>query len=188
MDIKAVSGSVLILASAILLAACVNKTKLTKEQIIDYGEIGYADIVSFIVVGFQSHWDDMSPGELDLSPVYSYNSPYAGFTKKDIDGDGFDELLIGDQFEDGRYFLYDIFCFNKKDASLIHLASGGERDTFVINGEGVIIESGSNSAADSFMKGYLLKDDKLVECDNWDDSLMDIRLEMFSDLAQESME
>lgn len=188
MDItlKKVSGSVLILVSAILLAGCGNKTKLTKEQIIDYGEIGYSDVISFIVIGFQSHWGGMSPDELSLSSVYTYNSPYAGFTQKDIDGDGFDELLIGDQFEDGFYALYDIYCFNKKDASLIHLASGGERDTFVINGEGVIIESGSNSAADSFVKGYIIKDDKLVECDNWNDSLMDIRLEMFSALAQES--
>ena len=38
---------------------------------------------------------------INLSPVYAYSFPYAGFTKKDIDSDGFDELLIGDQFEDG---------------------------------------------------------------------------------------
>ncbi|MCQ2183355.1 MAG: hypothetical protein MJY89_08155 [Bacteroidales bacterium] len=168
-------------AVAVALAGCGNH--LTKEQVIDYGEIGYADIVSFIVVGYQTNWDGMSPGEMNLSPVYAYSSPYAGFTKKDIDRDGYDELLIGDQFEDGSYSLYDIYCFNKKDASLIHLACGGERDRFVINGEGIILETGSNSAADSFTKGYMIKNGKLVEVDGWEESLMDVRLERFSDLS-----
>lgn len=174
----------LIVAAALTLAACGNNTRLTKEQVIEYGEIGYADIVSFIVVGYQSDWEDMSPEEMKLSPVYSYSSPYAGFVQKDIDGDGFEELLIGDGFEDGNYAIYDIYCFNKKNASLIHLASGGERDTFVINGDGIIIETGSNSAEDSFTKGFRIKDGKLVEVDSWHESLMKIEFEKFAQLAQ----
>lgn len=168
----------------LLLASCADNRKMTKEEIIDYGEIGYSDIVSYIVVGYQTGWEDMDPREMNLSPVYSYSSPYAGFVQKDIDGDGFEELLIGDRFEDGRYALYDIYCFNKKNASLIHLASGGERDSFVITRDGIIIESGSNSAQDSFVKGYRIRNDKLRKCGRWDDSLMDIRLQYFSDLAQ----
>lgn len=158
---------------------------LTKEQVIEYGEIGYSDIVSYIVVGYQTNWEDMDPKEMNLSPVYTYSSRYAGFTKKDIDSDGYDELLIGDQFEDGSYALYDIYCFNKKDASLIHLASGGERDTFIITGTGVIVETGSNSADDSFTKGYRIRKDKLEEVTSgWDRSLMPVQLERFSDLAK----
>lgn len=170
-------------ASILMLAGC--GSHLTKEQVIDYGEIGYADIVSYIVVGYQTDWKDMDPKEMNLSPVYTYSSPYAGFTKMDIDGDGYDELLIGDQFEDGSYALYDIYCFNKKDASLIHLASGGERDTFIITGTGVIVESGSNSADDSFTKGYRISKDKLEEVTGgWDRSLMPVKLERFSELAR----
>lgn len=170
-------------ASILMLAGC--GSHLTKEQVIDYGEIGYADIVSYIVVGYQTDWKDMDPKEMNLSPVYTYSSPYAGFTEMDIDGDGYDELLIGDQFEDGSYALYDIYCFNKKDASLIHLASGGERDTFIITGTGVIVESGSNSADDSFTKGYRISKDKLEEVTGgWDRSLMPVKLERFSELAK----
>lgn len=170
-------------ASALVFSAC--GTHLSKEEVIDYGEIGYSDIVSYIVVGYQTHWEDMDPSEMNLSPVYTYCSPYAGFTKKDIDSDGYDELLIGDQFEDGSYALYDIYCFNKKDTSLIHLASGGERDTFIITGTGVIVETGSNSADDSFTKGYRIHKDKLKELTGgWDRSLMQISLERFSDLAR----
>lgn len=175
----------LTLVAALLLCACgENDKKLTKEEIIDYGEIGYSDIISYIVVGYQTGWEDMTPEEMNLSPVYAYSSSYAGFAQKDIDGDGFEELLIGDQFEDGSYALYDIYCFNKKDASLVHLASGGERDRFVINCDGVIIESGSNSATDSFVKGYRIKKDKLKRCYSWDDSLMNISLEYFSDIIR----
>lgn len=170
-------------ASILMLAGC--GSRLTREQVIDYGEIGYADIVSYIVVGYQTHWEDMDPKEMNLSPVYTYSSPYAGFEKKDIDGDGYDELLIGDQFEDGSYALYDIYCFNKKDASLIHLASGGERDSFIITGTGIIVETGSNSADDSFTKGFRIRKDKLEEVTGgWDRSLMAVQLERFSDLAK----
>lgn len=175
---------ILAMASAVIMASCGSGPQLTREQIIEYGEIAYSDIVSYIVVGFQTNWDGMDPSEMKLSPVYSYSSPYAGFTRKDIDGDGFEELLIGDRFDDGSYALYDIYCFDPGSASLIHLASGGERDRFVVNMDGVIIESGSNSAEDSFVKGYRISEGKLVACDNWDDSLMDISLEYFSDLAQ----
>lgn len=171
----------LLAASALVLAAC--GTHLSREEVIDYGEIGYSDIVSYIVVGYQTHWEDMDPKEMNLSPVYTYSSPYAGFTKKDIDLDGYDELLIGDQFEDGSYALYDIYCFNKKDASLIHLASGGERDRFVVTGNGIIVETGSNSADDSFTRGYKIRKDRLVEVDGWEESLMEVRLDRFSDLA-----
>ena len=175
-----IRNTLLALAALLALAGCGNR--LTKEQVVEYGETGYSDIISFIVVGFQSHWDEMSPEEMNLSSVYSYCSPYAGFTQMDIDGDGFNELLIGDQFEDGTYALYDIFCFDKKDASLIHLASGGERDTFTITAEGVIVEKGSNSAADSFIKGYRIRKDKLVEVgQGLDGILMELKLERFSD-------
>ena len=40
---------------------------LTKEQVIDYGEIGYSDIVSYIVTGYQTNWVDMDPKEMTSS-------------------------------------------------------------------------------------------------------------------------
>lgn len=60
-------------ASILMLAGC--GSHLSKEQVIDYGEIGYSGIVSYIVVGYQTHWEDMDPSEMNLSPVYTYCSP-----------------------------------------------------------------------------------------------------------------
>lgn len=177
--------TILIIASSMMLIACGgNGARLTEQQMIDNGEAGYSDIVSFIADGFRSNWAETKPEDMGLSSVYSYRSPYAGFAKKDIDGDGFNEFVIGDAFENGSYALYDIFCFNKKDASLIHLASGGERDRFTVSGDGTIVEQASNSAEDSFTKGFRIKKDRLVEeKQGWEDSMMEFQFERFSDLA-----
>lgn len=177
---------IIVLMAALAVAACGNNNRNTRkasqeEDMVEYGKIGYADIVSFLVQGFQCSWDGMSPEDQGLSPVYSYNSKYAGYAIKDIDGDGIEELLIGDQFEDSRYDIYDIYSINPVDGSLFHLAKGGERDRFAVNGAGVITESGSNSADDSFYKGYIIKDGHLEEVQSWEDDVLVIEFEPFLD-------
>ena len=134
-----------------------------KDNPADYTEYfcGYDDRISYIVEGYQAHWDGFSPEDLELSYIYRYESPYGGFVKYDIDGDGTEELLLGNQFENGDYEIYDIFTFNKKNGNIIHLFCGGERDRCTLNGSGVIIETGSNSAEDSFTQCYVLKNLKL---------------------------
>lgn len=183
MKIRIIS-SLLMAALPLISSGTDNGRKLSEDQVRDYGEIGFADIVSYIVEGYQCRWEGMNPEDLGLSPVYRYCSGYAGFAMKDIDGDGLEELLIGDQFEDGSCFLYDILCINRKDASLIHLASGGERDRFAVNSDGTVVETGSNSASDSFTRGFRIRKGKLVRVKAWEESPMDITLEKFSDLAE----
>lgn len=176
------------IAAVLLLASCGSQPKLTKAEVIDYGEIGFSDIVSYIVVGYQSHWKDMNPDEMDLSSVYCYCSPYCGFCQKDINGDDIPELLLGDKFEDGSTVLYDIYTIHPKTASLIHLASGGERDRFTVTESGTIIEEGSNSASDGFTKAYQIKKGKLVEMKavTLENCPMDINITTFASLVHES--
>jgi len=129
----------------------------------DYSEYftGYDDRISFIVEGYQMHWDGFSPENLELSYIYKYESPYGGFVKYDLDGDGTDELIMGDQFENGIYQIYDIFTFDKTSGDIIHLFCGGERNWCSLNGSGVIIETCSNSADESSINYYVLKNLKL---------------------------
>ena len=180
--------SVILIATVLLLASCSNRPRLTKAEVIDYGEIGFSDIVSYIVVGYQSHWEDMNPDEMDLSSVYCYCSPYCGFCQKDINGDDIPELLMGDKFEDGSTVLYDIYTIHPKTASLIHLASGGERDRFTVTESGIIVEEGSNSASDSFKKAYRIKKGKLVELKavTLEECPMDIDITTFARLTQDN--
>ena len=181
--------TILILTSILAIAGCANRNitnAAAEEDMIENGKIGYADIVSFLVQGYQCRWDGISPEDQGLSQVYSYCSELAGYAIKDIDGDGIEELLIGDNFGSDGYDIYDIYTINPADGSLFHLAKGGERDRFRINGEGVIIENGSNSAFDSFTKGYVIKDGKLEEVQSWHDSLLTIEFDNFMDMANRS--
>ena len=185
--IRMMKKTILIAASILTMAGCGNRNanKAAEENMVENGRIGYADLVSFICQGYECNWADMSPEEQGLSQVYSYSSEFAGFAEQDIDGDGIPELLLGDEFENGTVMLYDIYTINPEDGSLIHLAKGGERDTFTINGAGIIVENGSNSAFDSFQRAYKLQDRKLVELKEaaWEDSALIIRLEKFAKLA-----
>lgn len=176
-------------AAVLVIAGCGSRgaKNAPAEDLTEIGKTAYSDLVSFICQGYQSGWDAMSPEDQGLSQVYSYSSEYAGFAEQDINGDGIPELLIGDQFEDGGYFLYDIYTINPADGSLIHLAKGGERDTFKINGDGIIIEDGSNSAFDSFRKAFKIEGGKLAELEDdnagWEDSLMKLELNKFAGMA-----
>ena len=177
---KLIFGVIALLA----LASSCNTRNAVQENIVD---VNYDDIVSFIVKGYQCHWNGMDPEDMGLSPVYSYLSPNAGSCRADIDGDGRNELLIGDDF-DGNVTLYDIFTENAKDGSLVHLVCGGERDRYSVSKDGTIIENGSNSASDSFCMGYRKKGIKLVRVKDgsWDEDLMVFSLSKFSEIASMS--
>lgn len=132
----------------------------------------YDDIIDFLGKGISCHWDGMDPDEKDLSPVYMYCSPSCGYCLTDLSGDGVQELLIGDCFEDsGDYQVYDIFTRDIATGELIHLFKGGERDWCSFNGSGIVFENGSDSAFDSFTRHYAITgtkmepiEDKAVEC------------------------
>ena len=156
-----------------------HKSNAQKEQDVDICSIAYSDIISVIVQGYKCHWDGMEPGESGLSDVYRYESEFCGACEKDIDGDSVPELLIGDDFGDGNYLLYDIFTFDFKSGLPVHLLCGGERDTFVLNSSGVIIETGSNSAEDSFTKYFQLKGAKLKETASAEDELTGLEFDHF---------
>jgi len=156
---------------------------------IDYSEefTGYDDRISYIVEGYIMHWDGFAPENLELSYIYKYESPNGGFVKYDLDGDGTEELLMGDQFENGDYQIYDIFTFDKSTGDIIHLFCGGERDWCTLNGSGVIIETGSNSAIESITQYYILKNLKLKKIDGGKavtNDLLPLKMDKFINYVQ----
>ena len=92
------------------------------------------------------------------SPQYDYNSfsamwylPYsditadnAGYAITDLDGDGWDELVLGKIEEDGTCEIYDIYT--RYEGSAWHIAAASERDHFYVTNRNTIVEEGSVSA------------------------------------------
>lgn len=166
---KAEKTSLLIIALAAvcgILPLLLNGSDQEQRDDREYMEIGYSDLISFVVQGYKCHWEGMNPEDMELSPVYSYESESMGFAKKDLDGDGTEELLFGDDFGPGNYALYDIFTYDSRTGNVVHLLSGGERDTFIVTGDGIIIETGSSSSSDSFEQYYTVEEDSVkdTEC------------------------
>lgn len=153
---------VIVLSCAV--AALVMHNKSKSDDVEDCFT-AYDDIISFIVQGYSNHWEESFPEDLGLSAVYQFCSPCGGFCKIDIDGNGADELLLGDEFEDGTYLIYDIYTYDKTTGDVTHLFKGGERDWCVFNGEGIACETGSNSAFDSYTGYYKIDGDKWVQVD-----------------------
>lgn len=125
-------------------------------------ETEYDKIIASVKKGIEEGWQAQTPEDLGVSYIYQYKSPSMGFTKKDINDDGIQELLMGDSMEDS-YAIYDIFTYDTEAGKAKHVFCGGERDRCIFNGSGVIFRSGSNSASDSFTKYYKIEDGELIE-------------------------
>ena len=147
-----------------LIALCTS-CRTPSEPAEDYCEMAYSDIISELVIGYKTHWAEFSPEDSGFSPVFAYESEYGAFARMDINGDGVNELLLADDFGEGNCQIYDIYTFNPQTLTPVHLLSGGERDSFVLNGQGVIIETGSNSAFESICRYWKIEDGNLKEVD-----------------------
>lgn len=156
-----------------------------QDDFMEYFGIGYSDIVSFIVQGYQCHWDGIDPDDGGVSGVLRYESPLAGSCLTDLDGDGIGEMLLGDEFDDGTHTVYDIYGFDRTTGDVIHLFSGGERNWCRIHRDGTVEENGSNSAEDSFTRYWKVSGTKLKKAANPEsEELMNLHMDKFEKYAR----
>lgn len=165
-----------------------NKAANTHETL-ESQQSSYTGIVSFIVNGYQCGWEGMDFYEKgSLSMAYLSCSPDYGYAERDINGDGVNELLIGKDEDDGTYKIFDIWTTDSDDGQLVHIANGDDRDWFVINGDGVIIESTVDLRmnVEKVLKGWQIEGAERVKMkgDAWHDTLLKLKFVKFSELVE----
>lgn len=120
--------------------------------------------------------------DYDFSYIIYFYGPYygpsmgLGYLIEDIDGNGTDELIFGENAAPGSAAdgtIYDLYTIS--DGKLVHVFDGGERDRYYICENGMIANEGANGASDSVDAYYIFEGTELrlveaVICDGWQDS------------------
>ena len=183
--------SVVVLLAFLMIVGCGNRNgnNTNAQETLENNKSSYSDIVKFIAKGYQCGWGGMDFYEMgSLSMAYLSCSPDYGYAELDINRDGVKELLIGKNDDNGTYKLFDIWTTIPKEGQLVHLANGDDRDWFVINGDGVIIESTVNLRLSSgpVQKGWQIEGAERVKMkgDGWNDSLLIVPFTYFSNQVE----
>lgn len=81
------------------------------------------------------------------------------YVMRDLNGDGIQELAVGNRAQDGTFELFDLYTID--NGEIVHLASSGMRDRFSLGAENEIIENRFSNAASGITIAYTLKNGKL---------------------------
>lgn len=114
------------------------------------------------------------------SMIYWYGAYYGasmglGYLIEDIDGDGTDELIFGQNDEPDSAWngvIYDLYTIS--DGELVHVFDGGERARYNLCENGMIAYEGADGAPMSTYAYYIFEGTELhlveaVLCNGWED-------------------
>ncbi len=151
----------LALISATLMCACGNKdveeapvpetaqtvetTKTTST--IDYS--CYDDLIKNVTDGIKKGLTQEDAESLDISSVFCYEPTSVetrGYLRRDLDGDGIEELILGDSGQnDDDDIIYDIYTI--KDGEMVHTLMGWERNYYFLCTNGTLANVASGGAS-----------------------------------------
>lgn len=133
------------------------------------GEELYEGILQKYVEAVKEGWDPERLEEEDMSHVYYFlrgegdEERRAGYCFYDVNGDGVEELLIGEIAQGGwKGVIYDIYTM--VDRAPAHVVSGWERNRYYVANSHFIINEGSSSAFESFSVVYDLMPNSTELC------------------------
>ncbi len=129
----------------------------------------YDEIISVVSNGLKNGFSEDEQLTLDISVCFFMNNPeyeILGYMKKDLDGDGVEELILGENAADGSgpsegwdSIIYDIFTM--KDGQVVHVLDGWDRNRYYLCTDGIIANEGSSGAAYSSWAYYKYADGKI---------------------------
>lgn len=162
------------LAFFILILCMTTGCKVGETEVKEAGEL-YAEFIEKVTAGFEDGFQSMTTEELDISVMFNYVSETMGYYIIDLDNDGTDELLLG---EDGggawANTIYDVYTV--KDGKIVHVVDGWDRNRYYLcdKSECVIVNEGSSGAANSVYAYYRYHNGSLelieaVIYDGWKD-------------------
>ena len=152
---------------------------------IDMGYMAYSDIISYIVEGYQDEWKTIEPGNAETSTMYAYLSQKAGFIMTDLNADGIDELVMGENYGEDPTLIYDIYTINPEDGLLIHILSCDEENSCILYEGNELVISGSEANGSFVIAGGELAQ---TESEFTDDQAVTLELDYFYNYVVEGDE
>lgn len=131
----------------------INGSKYYKNQGMK-GEDLYKNILKKHITAMNEKWDSVKLERKNMSYMYNLTDK-VGYVYYDVNGDGIDELLIGEIAEgDWKGVIYDIYTM--VDRKPKHVVSGGSRNRYYVCDNGFICNEYSSGAMESGVRVYNL--------------------------------
>lgn len=125
--------------------------------------VPYRELVAAIAENISGGWQTAKPEDLGLSDVFSREGHEAlGWVQLDINGDGTDELLFGEDGADGTAGpIYDLYTI--LDGALAHSVCGGEFSRWYVTEGGILVNAVSPGGPEWYRTAYGYFNGMLVE-------------------------
>lgn len=115
----------------------------------------YYELIDKISNGIENGFSENEIDELGISPLFGLNMDFAdfGYGMMDIDGNGIDELIIGENGS-GAWdrVIYNIYTI--VDGQMVRVICGWDRNRYYLCDNGLIANEGSNGASSSMYTFY----------------------------------
>ena len=130
------------------------------------GEYLYKDVLKKHLTAIREQWDSMKLEKENMSYMYnvilsSDDKPMdkIGYIYFDANGDGIDELLIGEIAQGSwKGVIYDIYTM--ADRKPVHVVSGGSRNRYYVCDGTFLCNEYSSGAAESGLRVYIIVENR----------------------------
>ena len=115
------------------------------------GEDLYGEVIQTLVTAVEENWEPDQLEAAGLSVMYRARSATGeagriGYTYRDLDSDGIEELLIGENAEgDWKGIIFDVYTM--VDRKIAHVVSGWDRNRYFLVSDGALLINEYSSGA-----------------------------------------